>query len=239
MRVRVLAFASAAEALGAGEREVELDDGTLGELHSRLETQWPAIAALWPRLAIAVDGEVVIGERALTEGAEVALLPPVSGGGRGIAGVTLTDGEIDLPALLQAVGDPGSGATVLFVGRVRDHDGNRRVVGLDYDAYRPMARTALERIVTEIEAAHPGARLAVVHRLGSVEVGEATLAIAVASPHRSTAYSASREALERLKREVPIWKRERYADGGAAWREEEPLGPRQLTHGTADWPVLD
>jgi molybdopterin synthase catalytic subunit len=239
VNVRVLAFASAREALGAAERDVALAHGTLGELRAALEAERPALAALWPRLAIAVDGEIITGERHLTEGAEVALLPPVSGGNASGASVALTDGPIDVAGLLERVTDPGCGATVLFVGRVRDQRDGRRVVGLDYDAYRPMALAALERILSEVDAAHPGARLAIVHRLGTVGVGEVTVAIAAASQRRSAAYSASRELLERLKREVPIWKRERYADGSIAWREEESLAARPLTYGTADWPMVE
>jgi molybdopterin synthase catalytic subunit len=96
------------------------------------------------------------------------------------------------------------------------------VARLTYTAYRPMALAALERIVRELEMTGE-ARVAVVHRLGEVPVGEPSVVIAAASAHRRAAYEASREALERLKREVPIWKREHYADGEAAWREEEPL----------------
>ncbi len=238
MIVRVLAFASAREALGAAEYPVTLEEGTLGELRAALEAQRPALAQLWPRLAIAVDGEIATGERQLADGSEVALLPPVSGGAGG-PGAVLTEGPIDVAALLESVRHPGCGAVVLFLGRVRDRRGEREVVGLDYEAYRPMARAALDRLLGEVADAHPDGRLALVHRLGSVAAGEVTLAIAAASPRRSAAYSASRELLERLKREVPIWKRERYADGGVAWREEEPLGERQLSQGTADWPVLD
>jgi molybdopterin synthase catalytic subunit len=99
------------------------------------------------------------------------------------------------------------------------------VARLTYAAYRPMAERTLGRIVADLEAAHEDLRAAIVHRLGEVAVGEASVVIAVASPHRDAAWAASRQALERLKREVPIWKREHYADGGAAWREEEPLAP--------------
>ncbi|MCI0548225.1 MAG: molybdenum cofactor biosynthesis protein MoaE [Candidatus Rokubacteria bacterium] len=239
MIVRVLAFASAREALGAGELEVELGSGSLAELRAKLEAGRPALAALWPRLAIAVDGEVVQGEPTLAEGAEVALLPPVSGGAAGESPSTLVDGPIDVASVLARVADPSRGATVIFLGTVRDRRAEREVVGLTYEAYRPMALAVLDRLVAEVGAAHPGARLAVEHRIGEVGAGEVTVAIAVASPHRSAAYSASRELLERLKREAPIWKRERYADGSAAWREEEPLGGRELTQGTADWPILE
>ena len=110
-----------------------------------------------------------------------------------------------------------------FLGTVRDQHGGRPVEKLIYSAYRPMALEGLERIVADLEAAHPDLRAAIVHRLGEVPVGEASVVIAIGSPHRAAAYEASRAALERLKAEIPIWKREHYADGEAAWREEEPL----------------
>jgi len=106
---------------------------------------------------------------------------------------------------------------------VRDHHAGRPVAKLTYSAYRPMALAGLRRIVTDLEASGPGLRAAIVHRLGEVPVGEASVVIAISSPHRAAAYEASRTALERLKAEIPIWKREHYADGEAAWREEEPL----------------
>ena len=135
----------------------------------------------------------------------------------------LVDGPIDVAALQRRVAGPSRGAVVLFLGTVRDHHDGRTVAALAYDAYRAMAEATLRRLIDELEAEHAPARLAIVHRLGPVPIGEASVAIAVASPHREQAYAASRAALERLKREVPIWKRERYADGSECWREEEPL----------------
>lgn len=135
----------------------------------------------------------------------------------------LVDGPIDVGAVEHRVADPACGAVLLFLGTVRDHHAGRRVTGLTYTAYRSMAAAALRRITAELEAGGERLRLAIVHRLGEVPVGEASVAIAAASPHRAAAYEASRQALERLKREVPIWKREHYAGGEAAWREEEPL----------------
>jgi molybdopterin synthase catalytic subunit len=137
----------------------------------------------------------------------------------------LTDAPIDLAALLAEVADPACGAVVVFVGRVRDRHAGRAVTSIEYSAYRPLAERTLATIVAELAAAH-GARLAAVHRLGELGVGEASVAIAAAAPRRDAAFAASRAVLERIKRELPVWKRERYADGTSAWREEEPLaGP--------------
>lgn len=136
----------------------------------------------------------------------------------------LVDGPIDPAPLLAAVADPSCGAVVLFLGAVRDRHEGRAVTGIRYDAHRAMAETRLAALLAEV-GAECGARLAAVHRLGEVAVGEVSVAIAAAAPRRGAAYAASRRALERLKRELPVWKLERYADGSSAWREEERLLP--------------
>ncbi len=134
----------------------------------------------------------------------------------------LLDAPLEVVELLKDIAAPGHGATVLFVGTVRNQHDGRAVRGIDYTAYRPMAEERLRLIERELAAAH-GARVRIAHRLGELEVGEPSVAIAISAPHRAAAYDANREALERIKREVPIWKRELYADGGSSWREVEPL----------------
>lgn len=221
MRIRLLAFASAGDALGTTETELELPDGSrVADLRTQLERDHPALGPLWPRLAVAVDGRIAGPGEPLAEGVEVALLPPVSGG-RPLA--ELVDGPIDVDRVVREVENPGCGAVVVFLGTVRDHHAGRKVERLTYSAYRRMAEDALARIVSDLEAASPGLKAAVVHRLGDVPVGEPSVVIAIASAHRAAAYDASRTALERLKAEVPIWKREHYADGDVVWREGEPL----------------
>jgi molybdopterin synthase catalytic subunit/molybdopterin converting factor small subunit len=222
MKIRLLAFASAGDALGAGELELELPDGSrVADLRSRLATDFPRLAPLWPRLAVAVDGRLAAGEQILADGSEVALLPPVSGGTEDKA--ELVDGPIDADALMSRVRGPGRGAVVLFLGTVRDHHAGLPVEKLTYSAYRSMAHDVLARIADDLEVASPDLRAAIVHRLGEVPAGEPSVAIAIASPHRAAAYEASRTALERLKSEAPIWKKEHYTTGEAAWREEELL----------------
>lgn len=236
MRIRLLAFASASDALGTGELELELpEDARVADLRAWLDARYPALGPLWPRLAVAVDGTIAGSDQVLGEGSEVALLPPVSGGsGAGTVAVAarpmveLVDAPIDPQDVLSRVASPACGAVLLFLGTVRDHSRKRdettgSVLKLTYTAYRPMARQALERIACELERAMEGLRVSIVHRLGEIPVGEASVAIATAARHRAAAYEASRLALERLKAEVPIWKLEHYADGKAAWREEEPL----------------
>ncbi|MEO8502816.1 MAG: molybdenum cofactor biosynthesis protein MoaE [Acidobacteriota bacterium] len=136
----------------------------------------------------------------------------------------LTEAPIDTAALLAKVQSPGAGAVVLFLGNVRDSHAGRAVRGIHYSGYRSMAERSLLEIERALAREH-GALVRIVHRLGDIAVGESSVAIATAAPHRAAAYAANRSALERLKSEVPVWKRELYADGGEAWREEESLVP--------------
>jgi MoaE-MoaD fusion protein len=229
VHIRLLAFASAGDALGTGELDLELPDGSrLADLRALLARDHPALAPLWPRLAVAIDGRLAAPDEALPDGAEVALLPPVSGGSGGsqeasASAAALVDGPLDVDAVVRQVSGPDRGALVVFLGTVRDRHAGRAVERLTYSAYSPMAEARLRAIAAELAAAAPGVRVAIAHRLGQVPVGEPSVVIAVASPHRAAAYEASRAALERLKTEVPIWKREHYAGGEAAWREEEAL----------------
>jgi len=225
VKIKVLAFASAASALGGSRIEIEVPEGAgLDRLRELLTGKYPDLEPIWDRLALAIDGELVGSDALLHDGAEVALLPPVSGGRSTRS--RIEHEPIDIATLARQTTSPGCGATVLFVGTVRNRHRDREVVRLTYEAYEPMAEAALERIARDLEAATEGLQVRIVHRLGELAVGESSVVITAAAPHRAAAYEASREALERLKREVPIWKREWYADGDAAWREEEPLRPR-------------
>src|SRR5688500_2134602 len=207
--------------VGGAGRQRELPEGApVRGLRARLAADHPALTELWARTAVAVNGELAAGDAAIPDGAEVALLPPVSGG-RAPA-VALVEEPLDPATVAAAVSGPDCGAVVLFVGTVRDHHHARAVERLTYTAYRAMAERRLGVIAEELQDAH-AARLAIAHRLGDLVPGEASVVIAAAAPHREAAYRASRDCLERLKREVPIWKREHYDDGTARWREEEPL----------------
>lgn len=137
----------------------------------------------------------------------------------------LVDAPIDASALVAEVQRAAHGAVVLFVGAVRDRHEGRPVAGIRYDAYRVMAERVLGAIATDLEGEHEALACAIVHRVGALAVGEASIVIACASPRRDAAFAAARTALERVKREAPIWKLERYADGEAAWRLEERLTP--------------
>ena len=168
MRIKVLGFATAADALGGSEVAVELAEGSrLADLRRRLEGDHPALVPLWPRLAVAVDGHLATGDAALADGAEVALLPPVSGGSGAAADVgppDRTTGEettrlTEAPSTSSARSPPSPapdrGAVVVFLGTVRNHHQGRPVERLTYSAYRPMAAHVLRTIVADLEADLP------------------------------------------------------------------------------------
>ncbi|MGE0043683.1 MAG: molybdenum cofactor biosynthesis protein MoaE [Vicinamibacterales bacterium] len=138
--------------------------------------------------------------------------------------VAITGAPLALEPLVAIVAAAGDGAVATFLGLVRDHNQGRRVSHLVYEAYEPLAEKALARIVAEATARWPGTRLAVHHRTGSLAIGEASVAIAAASPHRADAFAACRYAIERVKQIVPIWKHE-YFDGGDVWIEGATADP--------------
>jgi len=131
---------------------------------------------------------------------------------------------IDAAALVRNVSGPGEGAVLLFLGTVRDHNRDRRVERLDYEAFAPMARKELVAICQEAAGSFDLAGVSAVHRTGRLVPGEASLGVAVAAAHRDAAYRGSRWIVEEIKRRLPVWKREAYADGTEAWLDGHPAG---------------
>ncbi len=131
--------------------------------------------------------------------------------------VAIVRGSIDPGEVLALVGGAGDGAVLLFLGTVRDHADGRRVDGLRYEAYQEMAEGVLGTIADEAAGQIGSDRIAVVHRIGDLAIGEVSVAIAVSSPHRAEAYQASRYVIEEIKKRLPVWKLEQYVDGEAAW----------------------
>ncbi len=139
--------------------------------------------------------------------------------------VAVTSDPLELEPLLRFVSDAGGhGAVASFVGVVRDHNMQRRVTHLEYEAYEPLAVKALEQIVSEASAQWPGIRAAVHHRIGRLSIGEASIVIAAASAHRANAFAACRYVIERVKQIVPIWKHE-FFEGGEVWIEGATANP--------------
>ena len=136
----------------------------------------------------------------------------------------VTEAVLDPAAVAAAVARPGDGAVSTFVGLVRDHNAGRQVLWLDYEAFAPLALKAFEQIAVEASEKWPGARLAIHHRTGRIAIGEASVVIAAASPHRADAFAASRYAIERVKQIAPIWKHEHFEDG-AVWVEGASAHP--------------
>ncbi|MCC6222665.1 MAG: molybdenum cofactor biosynthesis protein MoaE [Thermoleophilia bacterium] len=208
MRVRVRLFAALRERAGAPERELELPAG------SRAADVWAALPELGsepPGILYALNREYVPPGRELTDGDELALIPPVSGGS-----FRLTADPIDLAAVVAAAADPRAGAIATFVGTTRVQSRGRTVQYLEYEAYEGMAEQEMERIAADLRSRHDLCRIAITHRIGRVDIGETSVAIAVSAPHRAAALTACAEAIDTLKETVPLWKKEVY-EGGEEW----------------------
>ena len=217
MAVTVLYFAGAREAAGTSRETLESPPETVAALRALLLERHPGLARVLPRCRVAVDEEFAADGAALPDGAEVALIPPVSGG----AGLfAVVDRPLDLAEAVRAVEGPGRGGVVTFTGDVRGETRGRAVLRLEYEAYPAMAERKLREIGERVAREH-GAEVAIVHRVGQLAPGEAAVVIACAAPHRTPAFRACEAAIEALKREVPIWKREVYRDGS----EWVGLGP--------------
>jgi len=213
MRVQIRCFASLRE-LAQGRSELALDDpSTVDDAWAALAERHPGLSPHRPYVRAARNGVYAAWTDRLADDDVIAFLPPVSGG----ATTALVDGPIDVEALERLVADSGHGAVVTFVGRARDRaDDDRTVIELEYELYPEMAASVLAEIAAEAEQRW-GAVAAVVHRYGVVPIGEAAIAIVTAAMHRAEAYDANRFIIEATKERLPIWKRERFADG-SEWK---------------------
>ena len=228
MRVRVLFFGVLKDLLGAEAETLELPPGaTVAELLERFRAR--AAHPVWNALAVAVNREYATGVLVLRADDEVALLPPVSGGCGGESQVALTRERIDAQARVAALLRGGDGAVVVFDGVVRDNTRGRRTLYLEYEAYEAMALAQMEQLAREAAAQHAIDRVAIVHRLGRLEIGESSIVIVVTSAHRGPAFDACRWLIDTLKRTVPVWKKEHFVDG-AVWTDGEPF-PAELAAG--------
>jgi molybdopterin synthase catalytic subunit/molybdopterin converting factor small subunit len=208
VRVTVRLFAALRERAGTGRRELELPPGaTAGDVFAAL-----AIGAEPAGLSYAVNQEYAERSLALQDGDEIALITPVSGGA-GDPLVLLGPEPVDLHRLIAHVSGPDAGAIATFTGTVRETARERVVLDLEYEAYPGMAEQEIMRIARAVLAEHGCLRAAIAHRTGVVEVGESSVGIAIASAHRAAAFAACKQAIDTLKLTVPIWKKERYADG--------------------------
>jgi MoaE-MoaD fusion protein len=210
--VTVHYFAIVRELLGRASEERAIEhDTTIDDLMRDLEAEQPRLRALRRSLMFMVNEEYADPGHRLEDGDEVALIPPVSGGEE--RRYRVTDQPIDESWVTGIVANPGAGAIVTFAGTVRGMARGRAVEALEYEAYAPAAERMMARIGDEIRERWAIDHVAIVHRTGRLEVGETSVIIAVASPHRAEAFDACRYAIDRIKEIVPIWKKEFYADG--------------------------
>jgi molybdopterin synthase catalytic subunit len=213
VKVRLRLFAAYRETVGSSLVEVELDGSpTASDAWRRLVELHPQLARL-AGPAFALDDRYVPADHPLQDGDELTLIPPVSGGG---VHVDLVEGPIRVEELLARVRHPHAGAVVLFLGTVRDNPQGPRVLHLDYEAYGRLALAEMHRIAREALDRWPVVGLAVEHRVGRLEVGEVSVAVAVSAAHRREAFEAGRYVIDTLKVRVPIWKKEVW-EGGARW----------------------
>ncbi|NVB77087.1 MAG: molybdopterin converting factor subunit 1 [Kofleriaceae bacterium] len=214
MQVTVLYFAVFRERLGRDEETLELaDHATVADAIAALAQRHPDIAKLRGRFRVAVNQDFADDDRVLADRDELALIPPVAGGGHH---VVLSSGPLSLDRCIAAVSGPGMGGIVTFTGMVRLHSRGTTIDHLEYEAYAPMAVKVMTELCVEIEAEIAGVRLAVEHRVGSLAIGDIAVVIAAAAPHRAEAFTACRAMIDRLKDRVPIWKKEISVDG-AEW----------------------
>jgi molybdopterin synthase catalytic subunit/molybdopterin converting factor small subunit len=205
MAVTVRLFAGLRERAGWSTREL---DGV-----ARVGDVWAALALgdEPAGLLYAVNKEYAPRERALADGDEVALIPPVSGGA-----FLLSEEPLSLEAAVEEVASDEAGAVATFVGTTRVHSRGRTVTHLEYEAYEGMAEQAMAEIADELLGRYDLCAVAIHHRIGRVAIGERSVVIAVSAPHRADALSACSDAIDTLKERVPLWKKEVY-EGGEEW----------------------
>ncbi|HXX70701.1 MAG TPA: molybdopterin converting factor subunit 1 [Candidatus Acidoferrum sp.] len=233
MRVRVLFFGQLKEITGVEQEDAELSEGArVQDLFERYGRRFPKLASFRASIAASVNQEYAPWRAPLSSGDEVAFLPPVSGGEPTAVEediFQIVRERIRPQEIIDSLKRPEDGALVIFDGFVRNNFRGKQTLYLEYHAYEAMALAKMREIGTEIRAKFPVHRLAIVHRLGRLEVGETSVFIAVSSAHRGSAFEACRYAIDTLKRVVPIWKKEYFA-GGAVWAEGESPSEEAISH---------
>jgi molybdopterin converting factor subunit 1 len=228
MRVKVLFFGMLKDVTGLSKDTLELPESArLADAFQSYAQRFPKLHELASSIVIARNHEFSPRDTLVSEGDEIAFMPPVSGGSD-ISEISTPDGhyfaltrnpiqQADLEKRLQQTRD---GAIISFSGVVRDNTKGRQTLWLDYEGYEELALTTMAAIGIQIAQERQISRIGIVHRLGRLEIGEASVVITVASPHRKPAFDAAFDAINRLKQQVPIWKKEYFADG-EAWVEGE------------------
>jgi molybdopterin converting factor subunit 1 len=227
MRVRVLFFGMLKEMMAKPADVIELPEGaSVRAVLAHYEAQMPRLRESLPSLAVAVNQQYAGPDTKLHADDEVALLPPVSGGAPDAEGrarrASIVREVIDAHGVVAGLKRGEDGAALVFEGVVRNQTRGRKTLYLDYEAYEEMALQQMETLAGEALQQFQIRDVAIVHRLGRLEIGETSVLIAVVSAHRAAAFDACRWLIDTLKRTVPIWKKEHFEDG-AVWPDGEPV----------------
>ncbi len=232
MQVRVLFFGMLRDLAGRGGEVLTLPEhATLSDVFMHYEEMNPRLGELAGSIAISVNQEFAGPDSSLKEGDEVAFLPPVSGGlpdqpidipSQSRPHASMVREKIDTQVVLTRLKQPADGAAVVFEGIVRDNTRGRRTLYLNYEAYEEMALKQMDALAEQALHEFSIRDVAIVHRLGRLEIGETSVLIVVASGHRAAAFDACRWLIDSVKRTVPIWKKEHFEDG-AVWADGEPF----------------
>lgn len=225
MVLRVLFFGQLKEIVGVAEQSFTVSDGVcLEDLYASYTRKFPRLAEFRGSLAVAINLEYAPWDAQPRPGDEVAFLPPVSGG----SSLSFEDilqivrARIPIEEIVSSLKSAEDGAVVAFEGIVRNHSRGKSTLYLEYEAYEPMALAKMREINIRMRGKFSIDRVAIVHRLGRLEIGETSVLIAVSSAHRAAAFDACRYGIDTLKRIVPIWKKEYFSDG-AVWSEGEKI----------------
>jgi MoaE-MoaD fusion protein len=224
MRVRVLFFGVLKDLAGTSSEIVELPEhASIRDVIEHYKAKIPQLTDSFPSTAVALNQHYATVDSQLKAGDEIALLPPVSGGSpESQRHAFIIRSPINTSATLAKLKRGEDGAALVFEGIVRNQTRGRRTLYLDYEAYEPMALEELERLACEALEKYQIRDVALVHRLGRLEIGETSVLVAVASAHRAAAFEACRWLIDTLKKTVPIWKKE-YFEDGAVWADGEPF----------------
>ena len=232
MRIRVLLFGQLKDIVGRPEESVEIQTGSsLSDLMARYAQQFPKFKPMVESIACSLNREYAAASSVLHDGDEVGLLPPVSGGSLARAEVqaklhsehcAIVRERIDSQQIVNSLKAAEDGASAVFEGIVRNNSRGRQTLYLDYEAYEPMAINEMEGLAQAALEKFKIRDVRLVHRLGRLEIGETSVLVVVASAHRGPAFDACRWLIDTLKKTVPIWKKEHFADG-AIWADGEPF----------------
>jgi molybdopterin synthase catalytic subunit len=218
MRVEVHYYAAARELAGCESSTFDFEPQSVpqSELRAAVVDRFPSLAAFLERMHLAINGDFVDPSRAIHGGDRIDILPPVAGGSP-VVRSEISSETISLDEVRKAVEHPSAGGVCVFHGVVRDHSEGQAVARLDYEAHESLAQKEMTRVLEGVVVEHPGVRIAAVHRIGKLDVGDVAVCVAVSAAHRDEAFDACRKAIDRIKETVPVWKKEWGPDGRAHW----------------------